>query len=298
MGVLLQPDDRVEDNSIWSSPLAGYAAQYWVTHARFKSVSSSLRKAMEYLFDSDRPHFATWLELHNVDIDPALRSKDSSSLSRLAASSPFNASPLYYAALCGFQDLVEHLVIKHPQHVNIDSGCYGTPLVAALAGRHFQTAKFLHDNGAHLDVHYDEEDTPLHSAAWYGDVEMVQTLLGYDIDVNARRGRGWTPLHDAAENDSRYQRIHSVVQSSPDVARILLEHGANVGAKDEEGRTPLHGATRKGSFELVHMLLEHGADAYARPNDGSTPLLLAAKYENIEVVRALLGHGANVGTED
>jgi ankyrin repeat protein len=325
MGVLLQPDDRVDDNSIWRSfPLAVYAAQYWVTHARFKSVSSSLKKAMEDLFDLDKPHFATWLELHNIDIEPSLRI-DLSSLSCLAASFPFNASPLYYAALCGFQDLVEHLSIKHPQYVNTDGGWYGTPLVAALAGRHFQTAKFLHDNGAHLDIHYKNEDTPLHSAAYYGDLEMVQVLLGYEVDVNARTDEGWTPLHDAALNSSHLQ---NVVKSSPDVARILLEHGANVsarsnsglttlhivadvelvrvllehganvGTEDEEGRTPLHGATANGSVELVRVILEHGADINAQTNDNSTPLLVAAKYGITEVVRALLEHGANVGTED
>jgi Ankyrin repeats (many copies) len=202
MGVLLHPDDCLEDNSIRRIiSLSGYAAEYWVKHAQFNGVTSSLHKAMEYLFDSDRPHFATWLQLQNIDIRPS-RSMDSS-LSELAASSPVKASPLYYAALCGFQDLVENLVIKHPQHVKTNGGWYGTPLVAALAGRHFQTAKFLHDNGAHLDIHYEGGDTPLHSAAYYGDVEMVQVLLGYGVDVNAQ-DRGWTALHDAASNGSRH----------------------------------------------------------------------------------------------
>jgi hypothetical protein len=137
MGVLLHPDDRFEDNSIWRSfSLAGYGAQYWVTHARFKSVSSSLQKAMKFLFDLDKPHFATWLELPTIDIG-SNQSMGLSSLSSLAASSLPNGSPLYHAALCGFQDLVEHLVIKHPQHVKTNGGWYGTPLVAALAGRHF-----------------------------------------------------------------------------------------------------------------------------------------------------------------
>ncbi|KAN0116376.1 hypothetical protein V8E52_005995 [Russula decolorans] len=258
MAVLLQSDDFVGENS--SPGLAGYAARHWPIHAQFKRVSSSLKKAMEYLFDLDKPHFATWLELHNIDI--MSRRKDSSPLCFLAASSPSNASPLYYAALCGFQDLVEHLVIKHPQDVSTNGGWYGTPLVAALAGRHFRVAKFLHDNGAHLDVHYEADYTPLHCAALYGDLEMVQVLLGYEVDVSARMYDGPTPLHCAVSDGPR---LPNIVQSSPDVARILLEHGADVNA---------------------------------RTNDRSTPLLLAVKYRKIEVVRALLGYDANVGTED
>jgi len=324
MAVLLQSDDFVGENS--SPGLAGYAARHWPIHAQFKRVSSSLKKAMEYLFDLDKPHFATWLELHNIDI--MSRRKDSSPLCFLAASSPSNASPLYYAALCGFQDLVEHLVIKHPQDVSTNGGWYGTPLVAALAGRHFRVAKFLHDNGAHLDVHYEADYTPLHCAALYGDLEMVQVLLGYEVDVSARMYDGPTPLHCAVSDGPR---LPNIVQSSPDVARILLEHGAdvnartndrstplllavkyrkievvrallgydaNVGTEDEEGRTPLHEATKDGSVELVRMLLEHGADVNARTKDSSTPLLMAAEYGSVEVAQMLIKYGANVSAED
>src|SRR6266478_1411350 len=117
MSVLLEPDVHVEENCAGkSSSLAGYAAGYWATHAQFKSVSSFLRKAMEYLFDLDEPYFAAWLELYNIDISPRTTS---SYLFWLAIPSS-NASPLYYAALCGFQNLVEHLVVKNPQHLNIN----------------------------------------------------------------------------------------------------------------------------------------------------------------------------------
>ena len=63
MGVLLQPDNGVEANDIKKrSPLTEYAAEHWVTHAQFKRVSPFLRKAMEYLFDPDKPYFAAWLD--------------------------------------------------------------------------------------------------------------------------------------------------------------------------------------------------------------------------------------------
>jgi ankyrin repeat protein len=326
MGVFLQPEDHVEDKGIRGLCLAGYAAQYWFRHAQFKSVSSSLKAAMEYLFDLDKPHFATWIQVYNLDNNPEL-SRYSPSLSYLAASSPSNASPLYYAALCGFQDLVEHLAFKHPEHAKTNGGWHGTPLVAALAGRHFQTAKFLYNNGARLDVHYAHEDTRLHSAAYYGDVEMVQVLLGYAADVHARSSSFRTALHDAAMGGSHFHRIHNAVQSSVDVTRILLEHGAdvnardktsttslhlaaengsaeivrlllehgaNVSAEDSIGATPLHEAARNGSVELVRMLLEHGADLNARTNGFSTPLLVAVRHGSIEVVRTLLEHGANL----
>jgi ankyrin repeat protein len=296
IGILLKTDDRVEENGVGkSSSLAEYAARHWVIHGQFKSVSSSLRKAMEYLFDPDMPYFAAWLKLHDIDIIPT---SGSSSLSLVAIHSKFNGSPLYYAALCGFQFLVEHLVVKNPRLIKTSGGYYMTPLVAALAGRHFQTAEFLHHSGAHLDVRGTYGYTLLNSAALYGDVEMVQVLLDYQVDVNARDDHGWTPLHDVAVRNFPSARLHNVVQSSLDVAQILLGGGADVNPRSNDGRIPLHQAAMMGSARLVRMLLKHGANVAAEDKEGRTPLHEAAKTGSAEVVRMLLEHGANVAVQD
>ena len=67
--------------------------------------------------------------------------------------------------------------------------------------------------------------------------------------------------------------------------RVLLEHGANVDAEDEEGWTPLHGAAGSRSVELVCMLLEHGADRTLRTDDGR----LAADLASGDGLAELLG---------
>ncbi len=59
LGALLGLDDSVDRDSIKSFPLALYAAQYWPKHARVGDVSSRIKDGMEYLFDADKPHFAT-----------------------------------------------------------------------------------------------------------------------------------------------------------------------------------------------------------------------------------------------
>jgi hypothetical protein len=119
MSVLLQPDDGVENNGVeeWS-PLAEYAARCWVRHAQFERVSSFLRKEMECLFDLDNPYFAAWVELDDIDTYP----KETSSLSPFAVYKKSRATPLYYAALCGFEDLVEHLVVKYPEQLDTIGG--------------------------------------------------------------------------------------------------------------------------------------------------------------------------------
>ena len=257
LSILLQPDDHVEENGVRKrSPLAVYAAQHWVTHAQFGRVSTFLRKAMGHLFDLDKPYFAAWLRLHNID---TYVNQQSSSLYYFAVTSRSGITPLYCAALCGFKDLVGDLVVKYPQDVNTRGGYYVTPLVAALAGRHFQTAKLLHHNGAHVNVAGRSGRAPLHSAAWYGDLEMVQVLLDYKANVNVQDPVNWTPIHYVSRGFRTQPAPHNIRQLFPDVARLLLEHGADPNARTNFGQTPLYLATADGTAEVVRVLLEYGA---------------------------------------
>jgi hypothetical protein len=289
MSVLLQSDDDpVEESGVRNrSPLAGYAAEHWVAHAQDEKVSSRLRKAMEYLFDVDKPYFSAWLRLH--DIDKATLS--GSTFYVYTPISKSGASPLYYAALCGLQDMVEQLLVKDPSQVNARGGFYLTPLVAALAAGHFQTAKFLHDNGADPDVRGYNETTPLHSAAYHGEFKLTQEFLKYKADVDARRDDGRTPLHYASLGTS--QRGPNIGLPLSNVVRLLLEHGADVNAlENDDSYTPLHVAVNYGRVEVVRVLLEHGANVGAEDKKGKTPLQLASNKGYEEIMKLISEHSA------
>jgi hypothetical protein len=288
LSILLRSDNRVEETGVRnSSPLAGYAAEHWVVHAQDGKVSSCLQKAMEYLFDVDKPYFAAWLELHNLDTPPL----SGSTFFMLHYDSKLipPSTPLYYAARCGFQDLVKHLIVNDPKQVTAEGGQYLTPFVAALGAGHFLTAKSLHDNGAHPDVKGFFWYTPLHSAVVHGDSGMVQVLLEYKADIHARIFNSDTPLHLTA----RYVYQDSINPlSMSNVARLLLEHGADVNARNNKQSTPLHLATREGRVEVVHVLLEHGADVGAEDQDGKTALQVVSNQRRDELMKLLSEHGA------
>ena len=280
LGVLLQIQDDVEGRTPEDHPLAQYAAEHWTTHAQFGEVSSRLHKGMDYLFDANKPHFNLWLTLCDIDTHPNI----DATFYEFAPFPKSPAAPLYYAALCGFHDLVKHLITKHPQDVNADGGWYARPLVAALAGEHFQTADLLRHTGADLDVRGHLGTNPLHGAAYSGNLEVVRILIEYNpAYINARDEGGRTPLDWAS-------RGHNFKDGS--ILRLLLEHGAVINMQDQDGWTPLHTASRFGALEVVRVLLEHGADVEAKDNVGETALQFAAEFGQDEVVKFLREHGA------
>ena len=291
LGVLLRLDDHIEQSGVRNgSPLAKYAAEHWVTHAQDGKVSSRLRKAMEYLFDLDEPYFAAWLQLHDIDTDVL----HTSSLFDFTPRSKSGATPLYYAALCGFQDLVEHLTFKDSKQVNATGGHCVTPLVAALSKGHFQTAKFLSDNGAHPNVRGNYGMTPLISAASRGDFEMVRVLLKYKADVNARDEGSWTVLYRALYGNLPLAPNTTVSLSN--VVRLLLEHGADVNARTNFHFTPLHLAAQYGAVDVVHVLLQHGANVGAKNSSGETALQFASDEGHDEIIKLLSEHSASHGS--
>ncbi|KAN0108974.1 Ankyrin repeat-containing domain protein [Russula decolorans] len=169
-----------------------------------------------------------------------------------------------------------------------------TPLMAALARRHFQTAELLRHNGADVDVRGRKRRTPLHSAARCGDFEMVRVLLKYKADVHARTDLGWTPIHYVSLGFP-ISVIPNICQSLPDVARLLLEHGADVNAQvsgsDNSGRTPLHLTMVFNRVEVVRVLLEHGANVDAEDSQGRTPFQIASAKGYDEMMKLLSEHG-------
>jgi hypothetical protein len=278
VSVLLQLDDHDERDDIEkNAPLAVYAAEYWVRHAQFEDVASCI-KGMEHIFDLDKPYFAAWRGLYDIDVAPPYESVFFEFGHHLGSGANI---PLYYAALCGFGNLVEQLIAKHPQHVNAIDGYYRTPAVAALAGRHFRLAQVLHRDKSSVEPRGCCGNTPLHSAAHSGDFEMVQVLLEFGVDVNTKNFHGRTPLASA---------LWGGHPNGPRVARLLIEHGADPNARGVDGFTPLHHASGGGRIETVRLLIEHGANVEVTDHGGRTPLDVASGKQHEEIIKLLLEH--------
>ena len=98
--------------------------------------------------------------------------------------------------------------------------------------------------------------------------------------------RGQVPLYFAA------------YMNSVEMAKLLIEHGANVNVRDKKGRRPIHSAAGQNSLEVAKLLTEHRTDVSARDNDRITPMHHAAGQNSVEMAKLLIEHGANVSVND
>jgi ankyrin repeat domain-containing protein 50 len=256
LGILLHLDQNANRNSLTKFPLAKYAGEHWVEHARFEGVSQDVDEGMKQLFDWRKSHLAVWLWIYNPTL--ARRKRD-----KFANPSSPRGKPLHYAAFCGLHDVVKLLAIEHPEDVNSSSfGRGSTPLDLASQEGHLETARLLLEHGADTRAQTETGSTPLHQASKRGHVELARLLVKHVADVGAQTKSGETPLHQAS------QRGHV------EVARLLVEHGADVDprAQTEFGETPLHQASQRGHVEVARLLVEHGADVGAQTTFGETPL--------------------------
>jgi ankyrin repeat protein len=124
---------------------------------------------------------------------------------------------------------------------------------------------------------------PLGLAVFFKHPETVKLLLDAGADVNAQ-----------ARNAMKVRPIHAAAASAQiDVTRALLERGADVNARQQEGFTPLHEAAASGKIDFARLFLDHGADVNARTDSGKTALTIAVEARQEAMVKFLRERGAS-----
>lgn len=108
---------------------------------------------------------------------------------------------------------------------------------------------------------------PLCEAVIKNDFESFKSLIDSGIDVDGTDYNNITALHYATE------------RGKVEMARLLLEHGADIEFRDPWGNTPLSNAVfyykNERGLEMIDLLLSYGADVNANNNYGVSPKSLA-----------------------
>jgi ankyrin repeat protein len=240
-----------------------------------------------------------------------------------------NLTPLHLAAFAGSAETVRYL-LAHGAKVDAPGFEGSTPLHQALVGSRVDLLRCFFDYSADIRSGKQRFDTMMLPIQRKNLLQVVRLLLDHGANANARPDLGaLSPLLvavaqkdadlvrlllsrgakvDLADPDERTPLNYAVSMNAVDVARALLEGGANpcAIAWRAEDVEPLHiAAGHKDGKAMVELLLAHKADVNARERSvgreqqrGRTPLHVAVEANNAEVVEVLLAHGADWTIED
>ncbi|WAQ97595.1 ANK3-like protein [Mya arenaria] len=191
------------------------------------------------------------------------------------------------------------VLLKHGADPNVFNRCGLSPLMKACKDHHIDAVRLLVKHGADVNAQCPplfEPKSPLQFAIASGNIVIVNILLGRGSKI-VRYG------------EYKYSALHSaVLKGRADICRVLLQYGADVNERTEEGATALMLACctleMKERAEIVKMLIDAGADvnAHAPCYSYFDPYLapITEYFKNIgnsedfSIIKMLLCNGAKV----
>ena len=225
------------------------------------------------------------------------------------------------------------LMLEHGANIHAEDEHGWTPLHHAarntyISAERSNVAQLLIERGADVNKRDKYQQTPLHFASHHQHLDVVRVLLDHGANVNTEDRWGRSPLRRALNNSSINDDSATLVQLLAErgadvnkhdenhmtllhvaadhqhlkLVQVLLNHGANVNAKNICGWTPLHQVlhihkTSEDVIRIVQLLEERGADVNTPTKGHVIPLHIASRRQCLELVRVLLNLGANVNAE-
>ena len=181
-------------------------------------------------------------------------------------------SALWAAASCCHIEIVQHL-LERGAEVNWQSEMRGTTLYTSAANMSPDTVRLLLQNGADVNLKGGWHVRPLNVAAYAGAIDIVQILLGHDVEVDP-------------DDDYRYGSALGAAarRGHADIVRLLLQKGWDANRRIKTYNSPLVSAAIYGHAEVVQVLQEQELEGTSKIQ----ALEMASKNGRTDVVKLLL----------
>jgi quinoprotein dehydrogenase-associated probable ABC transporter substrate-binding protein len=208
-------------------------------------------------------------------------------------------TPLISAARQRHDDMIK-LLIELGADVNLAKSDGTTPLIAAASRDHVPSIKVLLEHGADIEKPGPQGFRALPLAIADDNYEAAKALIEAGAKVNEPSGaEGLTPLMVAAAQTAPAEGAMFLPSSTRpiDIAKSLIERGANVNAQSTKGVTALMIAATHNNPPMIGLLMESGADASLKDDQGQTATDVAERNGNIESAQAIMVLGAAKAAE-
>ena len=172
----------------------------------------------------------------------------------------------------------------------------------------------LVSSGADIKICNNDGRTPMHMAAFLGNIETLEAFFNKGLNINEIDYAGFTPLHlasaknnldcvefliknganiEAKNNLGDTSLISASLNGAKDTIRYLINEKAFINEQNNNGQTPLYAAVISQMSEAVDTLISLGADLNLTDNAGNTPLMTACEYKEETIIEALLNAGSD-----
>jgi ankyrin repeat protein len=180
-------------------------------------------------------------------------------------------------------DAVRALIAAAPALVDADDEHGWRPVFHAGLWRHEPIVRFLIEAGADLAAH---DGYVMHYA---GEVPNNKAIVSLLVQYGA------LDAHVRPTDDLSRQFLAAVFLGNSARTRSLLSRHPHLAiTPDGRGDQPIHHAARNGDTEIVRLLIEHGADVNAKNPRGHTVLYCAGGHGHLDTLELLLNKGTNM----
>lgn len=204
-------------------PLLNHAAVAWPSQFLAAGEPPELNNKIMHFLTANHNTFMSWIQV--LCASPAIWKDAASAWS----SYPKLATPLYYAASFGLYQIVR-ILIEAGQDLNAPASRFGgTALHGAVVRHHIRTIKLLLDAGANVNKPDSNSISPLQSAMWHEESEIISLLLEYGA-VQVDMSGAWfePPAYERLASDGKVGKkkgIETALPGNENIQRFLDRPG-------------------------------------------------------------------------
>ena len=155
--------------------------------------------------------------------------------------------PLLIAATKGCEDVLGILIENGIDIEQANEADSTTALMKAAKFGHYESVKFLLENGAQINKKNRQGNSAIMFAVQYGHLDIMQMLLEKGADINDKNILGFTPL------------LYALDYHQTEIVEYLIENGAEVNVQTKNELTPIKIVKKDKDSLMVAYLVEHGA---------------------------------------